>query len=134
MHTKTNITYIWLNKFFTIIPNRLFIKNKNERSWYYIDEKEKIVELIDCLLDKGIKERKLKHNLKKTFEKRMNFMNFEGTLYDEADNFDDINSIINCSHILKKIEEKFSEYLNYFDKEWESLEIRNQWVILYKED
>ena len=54
-------------------------------------------------------------------------MDFEGTLY-EADNFNDINSISYCSDILKKIEEKFSEYLNFFDKEWESLEIRNQWV------
>ena len=79
----------------------IFIKGKKERSWHYIDEKEKIVELIDCLLDKGIKERKLKHNLKKTFEKRMNFMDFEGTLY-EADNFNDINSISYCSDIFSQ--------------------------------
>ena len=78
-------------------------------------------------MDKGIKERKLKHNLKKTFEKRMNFMDLEGTLY-EIDDYKDINSFSNCSEILLKIEEKFSEYLNYFEKEWESLEIRNQWV------
>jgi hypothetical protein len=86
-----------------------------------------MIKLIDSLLEKGIKERKLKYNLKKTFEKRMSFVEKE-EIPIEYECYDDLLDIKNCYLIIEKIEEKFSDYLNFYEKEWACKEIRNKWV------
>jgi hypothetical protein len=58
----------------------------------------------------------------------MNFANKEETIQ-EYERYDDLTDIKYCFEIIKKIEEKFSEYLNTYEKEWESLENRNKWVL-----
>jgi hypothetical protein len=101
---------------------------KNKLAWSYYDDKNDMIKLIDSLLEKGIKERKLKYNLKKTFEKRMNFVEKEDK-QTEIEYYDDILDIKYCYDIIKRIEEKFTEYLNVYEKEWETQEIRTKWVL-----
>ncbi len=89
-----------------------------------------MIKLIETLIEKGLKERKLKYNLKKTFEKRMNFAQLDDT-HIEHESYDEVLDIKNCYEVIKKIEDKYSEYLNYYEKEWESKELRKQWVYYY---
>ncbi len=115
-------------KFFRDIPNKLFLKAK--QAWSYYDDKNDMIKLIDCLVEKGTKERKLKYNLKKTFERRMNFV-VKNDTHVENECYDELYDIKNCYEILKRIEDKFSEYLSLYEKQWETKENRNKWVTYY---
>lgn len=115
---------------------------------------EHIDQFTSKLLDKGVKEKKLKINIKKLLKTKLIFASSEDNLETlprdvEMVNNENMNENINhvqdcnkaenvvyseedyykkASEILKRIEEKFSEYLKQFEKEWEVPEIRSKWV------
>jgi hypothetical protein len=89
------------------------------------------------LIEKGTREKKLKYYLKKTLN---DLMNFEEEIEREIENSKEElensqegnkvtgkNYLLQAAEILTRIEEKFSEYLKQFEKEWESTTNRIKW-------
>jgi hypothetical protein len=164
--------------FFNNVMNKVYVKkiiedaNKDkeinekakETKWFYYSEKESIKEFINKLLEKGIKERKLKSKLKKILTKKMNFgpisneseskpLEYNKEIKDEdghviletvlepmiIDNDDErdlkviedkqeTNELSLALEIIRKMDDKFSEYLAQYSKEWEEKELRKKWV------
>ena len=86
--------------YFNLSPNYLYIKNKKEKNWSVLKEKNKIKELINKLCEKGIKEKKLKfylnrilleieNNNENFFEKNIIIKNSDK----KDEEIDDINNI-----------------------------------------
>ena len=125
-----------------------FNLNNKQSIWFCYDEKETIELIISKLIDKGIRERKLKHKLKKILNKRMTFEENKILEIKSAPNsivkdvlmmdatresIKDVDDLGLAVEILKKLDEKFSEYLKQFSKQWETTEIQEKWVnIKYK--
>jgi hypothetical protein len=119
------------------------VDGKKQFNWFCYDNKEDIEGLYNCLLEKGIREKKLKHSLKKLITRKLTFNNEDKkSQKEEGDDIivEDIEMNINtiepieskiilysAREIILKIEDKFSEYLFQFEKEWEGKEKRQQW-------
>jgi uncharacterized membrane protein len=48
----------------------VFVKSKQQDNWVVFDNKEEILALIDLLIEKGIKEKRLKFNFKRAIENK----------------------------------------------------------------
>ena len=132
--------------YFNSSPGKVYIKDKTKEQWLSLSKKEDIEDLLNKLSEKGIRERKLKYYLKRVVheievteegnkeaaeqqisekEKEDNKKNEEETISIENNSIEESNFTIN--EILLKMEQKFSEYLSQFNKEWESEDNREKW-------
>jgi hypothetical protein len=120
--------------YFHDIDDRIFIKkSKNGLEWRELTKSDELLELIDCLSEKGINEKNLIHKLKK-IQKKIKFDNMQ--VDDEwtnkaikpprqtNDEFEDLATNF------EELESRITEYLMQDNKEWESFENRQQWVKL----
>jgi hypothetical protein len=115
---------------FKDIQNKVFIKSKSTNEWSFYDSKEDIISFTDMLVEKGSKEKRLKFNLKKAIEKKILFDDKDATIYDgeEAVSDEVAMDLSSCAEIIINFEEKFTDYLKNYGKEWESISVRKQWV------
>ena len=132
--------------YFNSSPGKVYIKDKTKEQWLSLSKKEDIEDLLNKLSEKGIRERKLKYYLKRVVheievteegnkeaaeqqisekEKEDNKKNEEETISIENNSIQESKFTIN--EILLKMEQKFSEYLSQFNKEWESEDNREKW-------
>jgi hypothetical protein len=109
----------------------VFVKSKQQDNWVVFDNKEEILALIDLLVEKGIKEKRLKFNFKRAIEKQILFDNNKDATISELEETKEAEqnyNLGNCADIIINFEIKFSEYLKNYDKEWECEEMRSKWV------
>lgn len=149
--------------FFKFVKDRIYVKkyeikeeklNRKNFTWVCLNNQEDIQVYISRLLEKGIREKKLRRSLNKVLSKKMDFSENAGNagktginakeeengkmIVENTEeipgqvpeqvpevNPTDLNPAV---EIMKKLDDKFSDYLSQYNKEWETSEIRTKWV------
>jgi hypothetical protein len=106
-------------------------KSKNLFEYRYYSDMQDIEDLANNkLIEKGLREKNLKRNLLKVLPRIISQAKEENKIQEEAEEFHDDN-LLPAVEILKKLDEKFSEYLTLYSKQWEDPTTRSHWVYFF---